>query len=860
MGSKPGNTHLGVFKFGGTSVGSAEAIRLAVGHVKAAAPNVAVVVSAMSGITDLLLGGVQAAGRGDADAAREAARSFHERHATVIGQLVVDRARAEELHTLLQQFTDEYAAICQSVLVLRELTTRTLDGAVSRGERMLARIFTAVLQGAKVNATYVDATQVLLAERKLGSLWPDLDASRKAAREKMGPHMARKHVVIMPGYIARGPDGETVTLGRGGSDFSAAILANVLGAGSVTLYKEVDGLMTADPKAVPEARVVPEVHYREAAELAYYGAKVLHPRTMIPLIERGIPLWVKNTFNASFSGTRIGGDVEPGAYPVKALTAIRGQALVSVEGNGMMGVPGMAARTFQALAAAGLSVAMISQASSEASICLVLSEGEAEQARKALKAAFAAEMDGKLIDTIRVEKGLALVAVVGLGMRGTRGIAARTFTAMSREEVNVIAIAQGSSELNITVAIKESDVPRTLHALHREFQLEKLRPLPDTHGRDTNLAFLGFGQIARALTRQLVSQQSYFRHDLGLDIRCVAVSDRTGARVDEKGFSVDDLQQLAERKAAGNALAQRKGSRGVVEELRHRLWPLPLHRPVFVDLTADETAPLLKEALQHGFHLVTANKKPLAIPQAGFDELFGMARELGRHIRYEATVGAGLPVLDTLDKLQQAGDEVLTVDGCLSGTLGYLMTQLEQGAAFSAAVRQAHALGYTEPNPADDLSGTDVARKALILARTLGRKLDLDDIRVESLFPKELARLDAQGFMDALGDLDAEFAQKVSAARKKDKVLRYVAQIGRKGIVVGLQAVPTSSPMGRLVGTDNQVVLHTRRYSTNPLVVTGPGAGAEVTAAGVLNDILAIAQSGERQRATSGKQRKAVPA
>ena len=447
----------------------------------------------------------------------------------------------------------------------------------------------------------------------------------------------------MPGFIASGPDGSIVTLGRGGSDFSAAIVARSIGARALTLFKEVDGLMTADPKSVPAARVIADLHYREAAELAYYGANVLHPRTMIPLVDRRIPLYVRNSFRETSPGTRIAGDVKPGAYPVKALTAIHRQALLSIEGNGMIGVPGVAGRAFTALSQAGHSVSMISQASSESSICFVVPEAEADHAVAALENAFESERKLHLIDRIDAEKRVALIAVVGLGMRGTSGIAARTFSAIAGAGVNIVAIAQGSSELNITVAVAESDATRALLALHSEYQLHKIRPLADTAGREAKLTLLGLGQIGRELARQLIAQQPHLRRDLGIDLKVIAVADRSGIRIDDKGFTPTALQRFAKRKASGARLFER-GSPLTLHELeammREELWMLPSYRPVLVDLTSEETAPLLQEALEHGFHVVCANKKPLAGPQIEFDRLMETAKERGLSIRYEATAGA----------------------------------------------------------------------------------------------------------------------------------------------------------------------------------------------------------------------------
>ncbi|HVR37498.1 MAG TPA: aspartate kinase, partial [Thermoanaerobaculia bacterium] len=420
-----------IYKFGGVAVGSPDAIRTAAAHVKRVAPRVACVVSAMNGVTDMLLAAGQAALRGDRIAYITSAKQFEARHNDIITALFDHEARANSLREVVAESTHELRSMCDSIAVLRELTPRAQDALVARGERMLARIFTEVLAAQGVAASYVEATDIIITERRLGSLWPNFTKCERAAKKLIAPLADAGQVVIMPGFIGSGPDGELVTLGRGGTDFSAAILARSLSAKAVTLFKEVDGLMTADPKSVPSARVLGELHYREAAELAYYGAKVLHPRTMIPLVDRRIPLFVRNTFRDDSRGTRIADDVKPGDYPVKALTAIHKQALVAIEGSGMIGVPGVAGRAFTALSQAGHSVSMISQASSESSICFVLPAAEAEHAVRALEEAFALERKAKLIDRINAEKNVALIAVVGLGMRGRPGIAARTFSALS---------------------------------------------------------------------------------------------------------------------------------------------------------------------------------------------------------------------------------------------------------------------------------------------------------------------------------------------------------------------------------------------------------------------------------------------
>jgi aspartokinase/homoserine dehydrogenase 1 len=835
MAEEPRMLH--VVKFGGTSVQNAEAL----GRVEkivaglARTQRLVVVLSAMGGVTDLLLDAAAKATTGG-DYMPSVA-TFGRRHLEAARALLPEGVQLDETLATIRAATDELELICKSLAVLREKTPRILDLTVARGERLLARIFHAVLCQKGHAASYVDAPEIVHVQRQFGAMFPDLATTGAKARARLLPLVEAGQITIVPGYIGSGPDGELVTLGRGGSDLTATVLASGLGAAQVTLYKEVDGLLTADPRYVREARIVPEVHFREAAELAYYGAKVLHPRSIIPLLDLKIPLFLKNTFRPDQPGTRIAADVAPGAFPVKALTASFNQSLIAIEGKGMMGVPGIAGRAFQALAQAGISVSVITQASSEASICFVVADFEAKTAVTALEEAFRFEIQNQLIDRIGHRDGQAVLAVVGLGMKGTPGIAARTFAALARAEANIEAIAQGSSELNISLVIEQSRAAAALASLHREFRLEKLHVLPAATEQVTHWALNGVGQIGRMLVRQMLEQHDYFKDKMSLDLKCLALADSNGVVCRESGFGRKELEELVAVKERGLKLEQAGSPTATLSHL----WSLAVAKGVFVDATAEETAPLLLDALEAGWHVVVANKKPLAVAQEKFDELFETARSRGVYLRYEATVGAGLPILDTLAKLEEAGDEVRMIAGCFSGTLGYLMTELESGTPFAQAVGTAHALGYTEPDPREDLSGLDVARKALILARTLGLCANLGDIAVEPLFPAACSHDDPKVFVQNLASLDQQWSEALAAAKRNGKVLRYVATISRDGIRVGVEAVAADSPLGRLKGTDNQVTVTTRRYDQNPLIVSGPGAGAAVTASGVLNDILAIA-------------------
>ena len=835
-----------VFKFGGSSLVNGGAISQVSKIIETSEPKrgLVVVVSAMGGMTDLLLNMVNRAAEGDLSTLEKAAEEFKERHYDAIKELVEDVDQVKLCQDVDRAVTG-FRSICDSVGVLRELTPRTVANTVSRGERMMARILTATLARQGLDAEYLDATDLIKVVPSPLGMFPESADCDRAAETVLKPKLDAGTVVVIPGFIAEGPDNELVILGRGGTDFSAAIIGSSLRADSVTLYKEVDGILTADPRHVEDSRVINELHYREAAELAYYGAKVLHPCTIIPLNERQVPLFLKNTFHPDRPGTRIA-EVLPKRDSVKALTAIPDQAVIALEGKGMMGVPGIAGRTFSTLARGDISVTMISQASSEASICFVVPGTQAKAATEMLRREFRFEISHRLVDDIKVRTQKNIIALVGLGMSGKVGIAARAFQSLSKEGVNIEVIAQGSSELNISVVVDSHHVGRSLRSLHREFRLEKAHALPDLIGHKVSLAILGFGQIGTTLASQIISQRDYIKRHIQAECRVVSVTDTSGTVTDKNGFSDQLLLEYIEGKNAGRKLQGDHPTQTmpqVASGFRENLWNLPFARGVFIDCTAADTAPLVREALQEGMHVVLANKKPLAVDYKEYEQLFDIAAKKGLCIKYEATVGAGLPILDSIEKLEAAGDEVHSIVGCLSGTIGYIMTEVEEGTRFSQVVKNAYELGYTEPDPRDDLSGMDVARKALILARRLGIKIDMADIDLEPLYPDSLSHNDPKVFIQNLEQIDDEFSKRVELAKQNQAVLRYVARIVGGEVSVKIEAIPSDSPLGSLKGTDNQVIVRSRRYNDNPLVVTGPGAGGEVTAAGVLNDVMAIANA-----------------
>jgi len=825
-----------VHKFGGASLADANAVRHALDIIASRTPPAVIVVSALAGVTDGLLALANFALQGQRLTDSDALDQLRTRHREVVQKVLKGaKERSATLAQIDQSFT-ELGLLLDGVASLRELTPRTSDLIVARGERLSALIVANGLLASGTRAQYVDGTEVIVTDGVHGGAFPDLVATDKLARARLRPLLSKGVLPVVPGFIGGTSMSTVATLGRGGSDLTATILGRSLGAASVSLWKDVPGLLTTDPRVVVTARVIPQLNVREAAELAYYGAKVLHPRALIPLARRSLPVFVRPFGNPDSQGTEISTRRTLSRYPVKAISMVPAQALVTVTGNGMLGVPGIAARTFAALHQANISVALISQASSEHSICLCVPAASATRARSALNEAFAREMARREIDGVEVQAGVSMIAVVGLGMAGAPGIAARVFQALATARVNVVAIAQGSSELNISIVVSESEAQQSVRAIHAEFQLDKIGGGGVANDRSVDIVILGFGQIGRELTRMLPRAKAKSK------INVVGLIDRSGYVFDAAGLSARTLQSLAAAKTQGVSLATVTG--GTAAKAEAAVAAMAAHalsRPILIDLTADETLNALRKGVAGGMDIVLANKRPLTDSRARVETLRASIAEHRVRLRQEATVGAGLPVMDTYAKLVESGDRVVRIEGCTSGTLGFLLTEIGRGVAFSVALRRAMEKGYTEPDPRDDLSGMDVARKALILARMLGFRGELRDVAVSSLVPANAQRMPLATYLSSLESFDAEWKARQATAQAAHKVLRYVLSVTPRSVRVGLQSVANTHPLASLRGTDNQIVFTTNRYRDNPLVITGPGAGPAVTAAGVLNDILKLA-------------------
>lgn len=825
---------LEVWKFGGASLADADAIERASTLIADHDGPLVVVASALGGITDLLIDGAERASRGASNEAAARASAFLQRHRQAVKALLPPGRKRRALLSRIDDAAREYRDLCGAVAVLGHLEPRTMDLLVSRGERMSAALLAEALSARRRRAVYVDATEFVATDGVHGGAAPDLPRTARAARRVLTPLLRRRMVPVVPGYIGRASDGSVATLGRGGSDLTATLLGRSLGARQVVLWKDVPGILTADPRLVPDARLLSHLHHREAAEVAHYGAKVLHPRALIPIAGTRIVLHVRSFLNLSSPGTEVSAQRGVEGYPVKALAIVHGQAIVTVAGKGMVGVHGIAARTFAAVDTERLSVSTIFQASSESSIGFTVPEAEAARGVQAVRAAFRDELASGVIDNVSARPGIAVVAVVGDGMAGAPGIAARVFSALAARSINVVAIAQGSSERNISFAVNAGDAPEAVRAVHAAFQLSKIgggRPLAAPR---TDVVLLGFGNVGRALADHIAAASA----DSG--VKVVGLMDRSGYIFEPRGLSRRRLTTLTREKYEGALIASLGGRRASAQEALATIASHAVSRPVIVDVTSDETEDLLHRALAQGFDVVLANKKPLTQSWANYERLLSACTPGGPRLKYEATVGAGLPIIDTYYKLIESGDRVLRVEGCVSGTLMHVASAVSAGRPFSEAVREAVERGYAEPDPRDDLSGADAGRKALILARLLGYRGPAP--KPDDLVPRSLKGLTPAQFMKRLPEFDREWAARTEREARRGRVLRYVVTATAKSVSARLVAVDSSSPIGALTGTRNLVAFTTRRYRTEPLVVSGPGAGAAVTAAGILNDILSLAQ------------------
>ena len=807
-----------VHKFGGTSVADAERYRHVARLLLARDEYEQItVVSAMKGVTDALieLCGLASRSRGEW---RDKWHELRARHRGAVVSLLGESS-GPTLEWLDERF-DKLAEILAALAVIGELPSEVLDRVQGLGEVCSARLLGDYLKSLGEDCAVLDAREVLVVEHSDLGVVVDWDISGQRLAHWRAKNPQRR--VVVTGFVARDHSERLTTLGRNGSDYSGAIFAALFNAAELHIWTDVDGVLSADPRVVPEAVQLSELSYDEACELAYFGAKVVHPQTMAPAIERGLPIIIRNTFNPEHPGTRItaGQDV---TGPVKGLTLSPDLAVLNLEGTGLIGVPGTAERVFASLRDARVSVVMISQGSSEHSICCVVRSAEAQRAQAALLNAFAHELNIGQIQRVQLTEGVSVLAAVGDGMAGQPGVAARLFEALGRARVNILAIAQGSSERNISVAIDSAHATKALRAAHAGFWLS-----PQTFA----IGVIGPGNVGAALLDQLHAAQPQLLGKANLDLRLRAIASSKKMLLDGRGINNDWRERF---EVTEDALD--------LDRFTAHLTESHLPHQVIVDCSASPAvADRYAQWLAAGIHVVTPNKQAGAGPLGRFDAIREAAAASGARFRYEATVGAGLPVISTLRDLVDTGDAVMSVEGIFSGTLAWLFNKYDGSVPFSQLVTEARRLGYTEPDPRDDLSGTDVARKLVILAREAGRDMTLEDVQVESLVPADLRQASVEDFMARLGEVDAAFAAKLASAKAAGKVLRYVARLDGEGRAsVGLVELPDDHAFANLRLTDNIVQFTTRRYCDNPLIVQGPGAGPEVTAAGVFADVLRVA-------------------
>ncbi|MDR1029668.1 MAG: bifunctional aspartate kinase/homoserine dehydrogenase I [Treponema sp.] len=819
-----------VLKFGGTSLGSAEAIRKVVQIIKDKehAGTVAVVVaSAMTGMTDELIRTARSAQTGG-HAYTGVVQNMQSRHGAVAAAFLT----GSDLDTALASLTALFAELSRTldgIAILQELSPQTLDKVMSFGERLSASLLAQLLSASGVPAAYLDTRTLIKTDNHHGNAQVLGEETAAGIRAFFHERATQSPLPVATGFIGAALDGATTTLGRGGSDLSAALFGAALGVEQVEIWTDVDGMFTADPRMVKTAFKIDTLSYEEAMELSHFGAKVLYPPTVRPALEKGIPITIRNTFNPQGSGTRINQHGEAGAYPIRGISSMNQLVLIRVQGAGMVGVAGFSSRLFGALARKGINIILITQSSSEYSICFAILPEDAQAAEAALAEEFDREIARADLDVPVREEHLAIIGVVGSRMKSTAGISGKVFHALGRNGVNVVAIAQGSSERNISAVIACQDQAKALNAIHEAFFLSGVRSV--------NLFLVGIGLIGGTLVEQLADQREVLADEHQIRINLVGAANSRYMLFNPQGLDPHAVKSRLQGDTEAVPFA--------LPEFIQRMKALNLPNSAFCDCTASDTVAALYEQILHAsIPIVTPNKRANSGPYDYYKRLITFSKDRGIPYLYEVTVCAGLPVISTLRDLFLSGDKVRRIEAVLSGTLSFIFNNYDGKKPFSALVQEAKAKGYTEPDPREDLNAKDAARKALILARECGIALEFADVAIEPILPE--ACFSAEGvdaFFAELEKSDAFFEQRRLEAAARGEALRYVAVITGGTARLTLRSEPAASPFRTLVDADNMVVITTDRYSTLPIVIKGPGAGAQVTAGGVFADILRIART-----------------
>lgn len=812
-----------VLKFGGSSVGSAETIETVVAIIKSTLESgpCAVVLSAMQGTTDALIEAGRSAERGD-DGYLESLHSIADKHNQAI-ETLFDGLEHSDISDFVDMAVRELESLCEGVRLIRELSPKTLDRILSFGEIVSTKIVSARLAADGVDNDWVDSRQMIRTNSNHGSAAVDFPETERRLQELFAQSSVQLH--IFPGFISSDAGGYTTTLGRGGSDYTGAIIAAAIDADVLEIWTDVSGMMSADPRFVRNVQQIPRITYREAMELSHFGAKVIYPPTIQPVMAKGIPLLIKNTFAADHPGTLVEAESQSRTDIIRGITSIDRISVVSLEGSGMVGVPGFSKRLFDALSRAEINVILITQSSSEHSICVGIEEKSAETAKLVVDREFEYEINVGKIDPLKVENGFSILALVGDNMKAHTGVSGRMFTTLGQNGINIHAIAQGSSERNISAIIASKDVRKAVNTLHEAFFSDG--------NKQINVYIAGVGTVGSRLLDQLRRQAQHLAEELRLNIRVVGIANSRASVVDNEGVDLDGYRESLASASADS-----------IDGFTDTILNENLRNSIFVDVTAspavvENYAKLLEKSVS----VIACNKIAASSEYDRYAGFKSLAREYGTNFFFETNVGAGLPVINTLGDLVRSGDRVDRIEAVLSGTLNFVFNNYDGTRKFAEVVRQAQDEGYTEPDPRLDLSGTDVARKILILARESGFRIEMDEIENSGFLPESCLAGSVDDFYIELERHEEHFRSMLDRAREQGLKLKYIASFNDGRASVGLQAIGPDHNFANLSGKDNAVLFYTQRYSDQPLVIKGAGAGADVTAAGVFADIIRAARS-----------------
>lgn len=813
---------MNVLKFGGTSVANAQNISLVLKIVGdyAQKDQLAVVVSAFSGVTDMLVSAGSKAADKD-KAYKEIISTIEQKHKEAIDELIPLSDQAD-LIDVINADINQLKTLLDGCYLLGELSNRTSDAILSFGELLSSRIIAKAYQQKDAKAGYKDSRELIKTNNHFGKAVVDFNQTNQLIADFF--KSSSNSVTIFPGFIASSNDGHTTTLGRGGSDYTAAILAGALDSSQLEIWTDVNGMFTANPKIVPQAQPIEVISYQEAMELSHFGAKVLYPPTIQPVLKKNIPILIKNTFEPNAAGTLITSNVSAKDNPIKGISHIDKISLLTLEGSGMIGVAGSSKRLFEVLSNESINVIFITQASSEHSICIGILNADANKAQTAVNKAFEIEIAQNKIDPCIVEKDLCIVALVGENMKNHQGISGKMFSTLGKNNVNIRAIAQGASERNISVVINERDVKKALNTLHERFFEDNTKQL--------NLFVMGVGNVGEKFIDQIHQQTQFLRENLKLNVRVVALSNSRKMLFAEEGIALNDWKNQLEN----------HGQSANREQFIEQTQSLNLRNSIFVDNTANEdVAAVYDRFLSKSIAVVTCNKIACSSAYENYSHLKQLSRKYNAPFLFETNVGAGLPIIDTLKHLIASGDKVHKIQAVLSGSLNFIFNNFSPTYSFHDVVKEAGVQGFTEPDPKIDLSGVDVARKILILIRESGYQMEMEGIVNNSFLPKEcMDTTNNDDFFKSLIKHAAHFDQLLADAVAQDCRLKFVAQFENGKAQVGLQMIPKDHPFYNLEGKDNIVLFYTDRYVDQPLLIKGAGAGAAVTASGIFADVIRI--------------------